>query len=456
MKNVQELQKQRFKMYDDFYHNIIPERVPMKINLPPHLLAEYDGQDRVDFQYDFSKLYKPAMALGEKIYADEALVLPVSLIFTRPPSFYQALDSQSFVMGENGMVQHPEVSAMNPDEYEALIEDPFAFLVEKVVPRQYKNIDWTKPVETCRNIEIAKKTLEKDGQASMPMFMEMIGKFGYYPGAPVTSLGFSEAPCDFIADQLRGFSGVSMDIRRQKENLKRACEAVMPLLFYFGLPDAPHPEGSVITPLHMPTFMREKDFEEIWLPSYKTLTEQWASLGVRTCAFCEDDWTRYLDLLLELPAGTHLMFEYGDMQKIKDKLGKKFIIEGLYPLSLLKNGTQQECVDKAKEILDIMAPGGGYIFGFDKMALTLGDINLENLAAVTDFVREYGKYDNAGESFGMPLNSEKFVFDKTIMPPLKSRYSVDWSKYEKIPEVGRKRLEKEEKSFFDFIMNMLI
>lgn len=113
-------------------------------------------------------------------------------------------------------------------------------------------------------------------------------------------------------------------------------------------------------------------------------------------------------------------------------------------------------MDKAKEILDIMAPGGGYIFGFDKMALTLGDINLENLAAVTDFVREYGKYDNAGESFGMPLNSEKFVFDKTIMPPLKSRYSVDWSKYEKIPEVGRKRLEKEEKSFFDFIMNMLI
>ena len=37
---------------------------------------------------------------------------------------------------------------------------------------------------------------------------------------------------------------------------------------------------------------------------------------------------------------------------------------------MLKTGTVEQCVDKAKEILDILAPGGRYFFNFDKAPLT--------------------------------------------------------------------------------------
>lgn len=176
--------------------------------------------------------------------------------------------------------------------------------------------------------------------------------------------------------------------------------------------------------------------------------------------FCENDWTRYLDYLNDLPAGTLFMFEYGDPKQIKDKLGYKFLIQGLYPISLIKQGTKQECLDKAKELLDIMMPGGGYLFGFDKNPLTLGDINMENYIAVAEFVHEYATYDNPGEDFGMPLNSEGFVFSKEIMKPLQSRYLLTWDDFKKenplAPEIAKKRIEKYNHYFFDKIMNLLV
>ena len=51
----------------------------------------------------------------------------------------------------------------------------------------------------------------------------MIQTYGYYPGSPLGSFNFTEAPLDFIADQLRSFSGISMDVRRHKTQLQEAA-----------------------------------------------------------------------------------------------------------------------------------------------------------------------------------------------------------------------------------------
>ena len=87
-----------------------------------------------------------------------------------------------------------------------------------------------------------------------------------------------------------------------------------------------------------------------------------------------------------------MIFEYGDAQKIKDKLGKRHILSGIYPMTLLSRGSKEECTDKAKEIIDIMAPGGNFIFGYDKSPVHISDMLPENTIAVNDFVREYGVY----------------------------------------------------------------
>lgn len=453
------LQQERKQIFSDFYNNKLPKRMPVRFQLANHLIAAYGGLNPFDFQFDYAKLEKPAMELAELMYTDTCPIAPIGML-SRVPGFYQILGSQSFAMGDNGFVQHPEVVGMMEDEYPQLIKDPYAFLLETVIPRQYKTLDPKEPIKMLLTLQRAKSYMSEAGQRSMPLVMKLIEEHGYYPGAPMGSGGFCEAPYDFIADQLRSFSGVSMDIRRHRSELKEACEAIMPLMFYWGLPTNPHPEGGAGAPLHMPTFMREKDFEEIWMPTYKTMMEQYAALGVRGGAFCEDNWMRYLDLLLDFPAGMNLSFEYGDPQKIKDKLGKKHIISGLYPINIVKTGTKQQCIDKAKELLDIMLPGGGYLFGFDKAPLTLKDVNLENYLALAEFVHEYAVYPNAGESFGTPVNVEGFKFDEKIIPPIKSKYLFDWdeykAKYPLTPDSVKINLERMDKELMNFNLSLLI
>ena len=64
----------------------------------------------------------------------------------------------------------------------------------------------------------------------------------------------------------------------------------------------------------------------------------------------------------------------------------------MYPSTILREGTKQQCIDKAKEYLDILMPGGNYIFSPQKSPLRKNDINVENVQAVIACVREYGVY----------------------------------------------------------------
>lgn len=461
MSDVLALQQKRSQLYRDFYTNTIPERMPIGITLPQHLVAEYGGQNLFDFQFNYGLLSDPARDLCKKIYSDSCLVAPANFLLSRTPSMYQLYGSQSFVMGNGGFVQHPEVVGMLDDEYPQLIANTFDFLVETVIPRQHKNLDPQNPLIMATAIQMGKQALTNDEMAFLPTFFELIQTHGYYPGSPLGSFNFTEAPLDFIADQLRSFSGISMDVRRHRTQLQEAADAVMPLLFHWGLPGNIDPQGSVFIPLHMPTFMREKDFVEIYLPSYKNMLKQYAAVGARPNMFCEHDWSRYLDILeSEIPAGCQLAFEYGDPQTIKDKLGKKFLLTGLFPSASLKTDTPAQIVDRAKAFLDIMLPGGGYIFGFDKNPLTLKEVNLDTLAALTEFIRDYATYKNPGDAFGTPLNNEGFVFDENQVPKPRSRYLFDWDsfkqKYPLTPDFARANFERFSKETFDFYMNLLI
>ncbi|KPU46197.1 uroporphyrinogen decarboxylase (URO-D) [Oxobacter pfennigii] len=454
---VKKLQQERISLYDDFYNNKIPKRLPVDaFRMSNNMLAQYGNLNIFDIQYDFSQLAEVSEKVCDEIYSDVCPV-PGMSVASRIPSFYSILESQSFVMSGSGFMQHPEVVGMMEEDYDYLIEDAYACLLERVIPRQYKALNSDNTAKAAGVIPMAQASLRRDSAAVAATLQGLIAKKGYYPGPPRGSGGFSAAPYDFLADQLRSFSGISKDIRRNRNKVAEACEALYPLMLKFAMPANPAPQGSVSTPLHMPTYMREKDFVEVWLPTYKRMLEQLAAVGARVSAFCEHDWMRYLDILTELPAGTILRFEYGDPQTIKDKLGKKFIIGGLYPLNLLKSGTKQQCIDKAKELLDIMMPGGGYLFGFDKGAIVLNDINMENYIALSEFIRDYAVYENAGESFGTPLNSEGFKFEPT---PVVSKYIFNWEefkeKYPYTPEFAKANFESLDDEMFKFYMNLLI
>ncbi|MCL1912299.1 MAG: hypothetical protein FWG10_00095 [Eubacteriaceae bacterium] len=452
-------QAERNQLYEDYYNNIVPKRLPVSMSVGHHILAELGGVDFFDYQFDFSKLAGIAEEICEKQYSD---TLPVGGVgfASRPPSYFQLLESQSFKMGAGGFVQHPEVIGMLAEEYDALIEDPYAAILELVLPRQHKALAMDDPVGRGNAVHLSRLSLSDDGAAIGPTLGALSAKYGYYAGAPRGSGGFTAAPYDFLADQLRSFSEVSKDVRRNRAKVIDACDALYPLMFLAGLPPAPHPRGAVGTPLHMPTYMREKDFVEVWLPTYTKMLEQYAARGARVSMFNEHDWMRYLDILQDQPKGHLMRFEYGieSAQLIVDKLAKTHFYGGLYPIVNVKAKSKQENIDAVKALLDIMMPGGGYQFGFDKGAIMASDIPLENYNAIAETIRDYGVYTNAGESFGTPLNTEGFAKDDN--PVLGGKYAFNWDEFKKqypyTPDSARARFENYYNSMFTYYMTLLM
>lgn len=230
-------------------------------------------------------------------------------------------------------------------------------------------------------------------------------------------------------------------MRRQPEKLLEAMEALMPYCIWMGKPRSISQLGCNMIMTHMAAFLNTKDFEKFYWPTFHKLCHIAAEQGQAMQIFLEGDWTRFIDHLQDLPQGTQLWMEYGDPQQFKDKLGKKMVLGGFYPLTLLRQSSKDQCIDKAKELIDILAPGGNYIFIFDKSALSPNDINPENYSAVLEYVIENGKYDNPGELVTTDKREDSVQKFSHLYPEFKSKYLLSFDEFKKEYPPTHERVE---------------
>jgi hypothetical protein len=453
MSDIQQLQQQRSKLFEDTYNNIIPERVPINVNMCKEAVAEFGGMSVMDINWNPPMLMPAIYQICNQVYSD---VCPANFFSTRFPGFYEMSNSISFRMSNGGFVQHPEVSGMLIEDYDYLIEKPYDCLVKRVIPRLYKGFNTDDPMQMALTFAKTIAIRNADMFTCFGLAAALNEQLGYYADNGMAR-AFTTAPFDFLADQLRGFTSIPGDIRRVPDKVLAACEAVYPLMVKSGIPKLMTPYSRAYSFLHMPTFMREKDFAKFWWPTFLRMCNEQASMGIQIDTFCEDNWDRYLDYVYELPANSFIKFEYGDPKLIKDKLGKKHIISGLYPLTLLKTGTKQQCIDKAKELLDILAPGGKYIFSFDKVIISAGSINLDNLNAVTEYIRDNSKYNNAGETAGIPFNKEDYKAEPEA--PITSKYYTMAAEYKSgndlLNDTSCAKLQSFDDVMFEFLIQLL-
>ena len=89
----------------------------------------------------------------------------------------------------------------------------------------------------------------------------------------------------------------------------------------------------------------------------------------------------------ELPAGK---LEAGEdpFEAAKRELGGIACMMGGFPNQSLMFDTPEQIRDKVKEIIDIMAPGGGYMFG---MSASIDHAPRANMEALFDAIQQYGK-----------------------------------------------------------------
>lgn len=390
-KSVEELYNERLARLKAAISLQEPDRVPVVFPADTWV-AHYSGFTIQDILYDYEKL----IAAIDKVIEDfdwDAVFPPFGIW---PAPVLDAIGQRTMmVAGEDvaasSSFQFPDAPTMQPEEYPELIADPYAFIVEKLLPKRATEL--AKPFPR-NELALAK------GAVYFGMYLSRLGaafqRWAQVYGAPLAVLGFTKAPIDMIEDQMRGFRGMCVDIKRRPEQVKAACEAMLPLAIRlaktsFGGPPADFPP--LFIPLHLGEFLRPVDFEEFYWPTFRKLIEAVTEAGFTCFLYAEGNWDPYLDFLAQLPKGKVIaVFEYVTMKKAKAVLGDTVCIGGSIPNALLGYGTEDECVAYAKDLIDTGAPGGGFILSAGKVLLVPNDAKPENLQAVTKFAKEYGVY----------------------------------------------------------------
>ena len=421
--DAKQLYLEREKMYTDLYNNKIPERFPVHDSVSWNFMMDYAKKDPITVQYNYST---------DEIIEIVEKNLEILRGDNQPPCgggnpITSALkQARQSVMNSKGLNQHPEKSYMDPEEYDAFIENPFDYFLENITPRINTSYAYGAP---ARTIYYGMAALANSDHAKItgPASRYIKEKYGYW-SAPAGSSAPQFVPFDLMSDHIRGFSKITVDIRRYGQKVIDACNALLPFTVWAGTNPVQTTVGSNMIATHMAAFLSTKDFEKFYWPTFKTVCHKGAERGQAMFIVIEENWDRYMDYLEELPNGTRFAVELGDPQLYKDRLGKSMILTGFYRVDNFRLKTKEHCADEAKRLIDILAPGGNYYFALNKSALVGGDIIPENYVATLEYVKEHNKYDNAGQIVNPGMTRMDNVVHYDI-PEFKSKYVIPFEEF---------------------------
>ncbi|WP_195267470.1 uroporphyrinogen decarboxylase family protein [Eubacterium sp. 1001713B170207_170306_E7] len=280
---------------------------------------------------------------------------------------------------------------MSADEYPEFIKDPMAFIVNKILPRKCGIFQDGTVEEKFSRLMNTINEFSNFGQSRQALSE----RYKADHGLPVCTAAVPFMPGDLFLDYMRDFKGTMMDVRRNSDALAEACMKLVQydiMATYAVLPQ-PAEDRYLGVFLHLPPYLKPKDFEKVYWPSFKAYVEHFAGQGYKFMILFEKNWEHLYEYLTELPKNCILgLFEEDDLRKAKKVFGDTICIGGGIKTTDLQYKTKEQCIDIAKSLIDDLAPGGGYVFAADKVMLSANDGKPENLKAVTDFVHDYAVY----------------------------------------------------------------
>ncbi len=394
---MEQLYAERLRRYTAAMRNEKPDKIPIR-PFVAEFTAVYAGLTCQDVTQDYQKAFDAARkcaadfdwdaVVSNMVYGWSALTQAIGMKYYAVPGVDLPVDTGF------QYIEPPEEQAwMQPDEYDLLIEDPTGFLFNVWLPRVSDDVSPMGEQTSMRN----NLSFLKGGMAMMDYF----GGFGTQATAlrnesgTVSAIsGILKAPFDIIADKLRGYKGLVMDLFRQPDKVQAACEALAPHLRHVAASGA-DPDGNVPIGLWMhrgcSPFVSPVQFERFYWPTLKQIILDLWKDGHQVLFYAEGDWDTHLDYIAELPERSIVFHvDRGDIFEAHKKLGDKFCISGGVPNDLLAYGTPDEVRERCKKVIDGVAGNGGYIM--DAAAIMQDDTKPENLKAMTDFTREYGVY----------------------------------------------------------------
>ena len=312
---------------------------------------------------------------------------------------------------DNSIQQFIEFPLLHDDEFEDFFKDRTGWTMKKSLPRSAElyeplgTLDFTMGPAGARFLASA---------FSAPKFREMVEDFwaidDFYRehqdkvdklkqeiqnlGFPLISgVGGGLVPFDYYSDFLRGTILAMEDFFERPQDIERYIDEAMEetearILSTKGIDEGKH----VFVALHkgMDGFMSDELYKKYYWRHLQRIILAIIESGKVPYIYTEGKYDTRIDCLTEVPPGkVFYHFEDVDMAVVKKKLGGIACISGGFPAALLDWGTPEKVRDEAKRILDICAPGGGFIF---ETSCGLGNCKRENVEAMFETVKEYGAY----------------------------------------------------------------
>ena len=395
--NAEQLYQERLSRYVTAMRNEKPDRVPIR-PFVAEFTAKYAGYTCQEVAHDYTKAFEAAIktardfdwdaVVPNMVYVWTGLAQAIGLRYYGIPGLGIPHDS-----GFN-YIEPPEDQAfMRADEYDALIDDPTAFLYNTWLPRVSTEVSRIGDASTYRN----NLSFVKGAMAMLSYFYAFgpqIARLRSECGTVSAIAGIFKAPFDILADKLRGYVGLTLDMHTQPQKVLQGLRSLMPHLCQVGLTTAdPAKQVPIGFWMHRGCvpFVNPRQFASHNWPTLKPIIEEFWKQGHQTLFYAEGKWKHHFDAFRELPERSIVFHcDQDDIFEAHRKLHDRFAISGGIPNVLLSFGTPAEVRTFCQKVLREVAGEGGYIL--DAGAIMQNDTSIENLRVLTQTAREYGAY----------------------------------------------------------------
>jgi hypothetical protein len=389
-----------------------PDRVP--VILPAgYLPATYAGYSLKEVMYDYQKLADAWRKFNRDFQPDSfqgpGLVYPGPVMEKIGHKLHKW---PGHGLPDNApMYQYVEGIYMKPEEYDDFMENPTDYWMRVFLPRTagalepFKYLAGFNPVLTNPlgwvmsfsrpDVQKAFETLIEAGKeiAKWAKSVGEVSREALAEGYCSMGGGMAGAPFDNLTDVLRGTQGIVMDMYRQPQKIFEAMERLVPIIVKNAVKMVDMSLSPVVSmPLHKgdKSFMSPKQFETFYWPTFKKVLLGMIEEGLVPMPFAEGNYEPRLGIIKDMPRSSVIWyFEVMDMAKAKEVLGDVACIAGNVPASLLVTSTPTIVKEACRRLIEMCGPGGGYIL---TGAAGISKGNPDNLHAMMDAAREYGKY----------------------------------------------------------------
>ncbi len=413
-KSAEQLYKERVRRIEDAIHLKVPDRVPI-LTTATFFPTNCAGISPEEAMYDYDKL---GMAWEKYLleYQPDMYNNPFGTIALGP--LMESLNFKLVKWPGHGVssdhtFQFVEGEYMKANEYDAFLFDPSDYILRTYIPRVCGEMEPLRMLPCFGELnyfrvltatsafgrpEVANalRRLIKTGTETRKMnFIELsFTKKMEGLGFPVAFGTTINTPFDHIGNSFRGTRGIMLDMYRNPDKLLEAIEKILIMTTRFAVSAAKKVGNPrIFIPLHKGAdgFMSLQQFKTFYWPSLKKLMLSLIDDGLTPCPFFEGQYASRLEIIGDIPRGKALYkFEQTDMFLAKKVLGDQVCIRGNVPASMLCTGSPQEVKDYCKKLIDEAGKGGGFIL--DGATGIPDEARPENVRAMMEFTREYGRY----------------------------------------------------------------